>query len=108
MPARLPVILSVTACVLAIPEWAQAQSDDPAPLRLSVNGRIRYEVIEPAAFGFGPQDPGGYVLWRIAPQVDVDVAPNLQARVNETWSLTGFAGYRRLLGDAADSSVVDL
>lgn len=81
MPARLPVVLSVAACACIISGPAQAQSDDPAPVRLSVDGRIRYEVIEPAAFGFGPQDPGGYVLWRIAPQVDVDVAPTLQARV---------------------------
>lgn len=64
-----------------MPEPALAQSDDPVPVRMSLDGRIRYEVVEPAAFGFGPQDPGGYVLWRIAPQLDVDVAPDLRARV---------------------------
>jgi Alginate export len=79
MPARVPVILAALACAGSGP--ALAQAGEPDPVRLSVDGRIRYEVIEPAAFGFGPQDPGGYVLWRIAPQVDVDMPRGLRARV---------------------------
>jgi outer membrane scaffolding protein for murein synthesis (MipA/OmpV family) len=37
-----------------------------------------------------------------------DVGLNLTGAfaINERWSLTGFAGYRRLLGDAADSPIV--
>jgi len=39
---------------------------------------------------------------------DVGVAVNATYALNETWSVTGFAGYRRLLGDAADSPIVRL
>jgi outer membrane scaffolding protein for murein synthesis (MipA/OmpV family) len=36
----------------------------------------------------------------------VGVAVNAAYAFNETWSLVGFVGYRRLLADAADSPIV--
>ena len=38
---------------------------------------------------------------------DVGVSVSGTFAFNERWSLNGFAGYRRLLGDAADSPIVD-
>ncbi|MDX2235894.1 MAG: MipA/OmpV family protein [Hyphomonadaceae bacterium] len=37
---------------------------------------------------------------------DVGVSANAVYAMTETWSITGFVGYRRLLGDAADSPIV--
>lgn len=38
---------------------------------------------------------------------DVGVSVSGAFALNDRWSLNGFAGYRRLLGDAADSPIVD-
>jgi outer membrane scaffolding protein for murein synthesis (MipA/OmpV family) len=38
---------------------------------------------------------------------DVGLGFNWNYALNDTWSVTGYSGYRRLVGDAADSPLVD-
>lgn len=70
-------------------------SDDYAQTYFSVN------AADAAASGLGLFEADGGLK-------DAGISANATYALNETWSLTGFAGYRRLLGDAADSPVVDL
>jgi hypothetical protein len=62
-----------------------AQEPPPAPatsdIDFALDGRLRYELNDPAAFGNGPQDGGGYLLWRVIPSVRIDVAPDWSATV---------------------------
>lgn len=81
MSARFSLIAAVIAWGGATQPPAAAQSGEQEVVRLSVDGRLRYEVVDPASFGTGPQDPGGYVLWRVAPRLDVGNAPGIRARI---------------------------
>lgn len=67
----------------AAPAFAQGQPAAPATsdIDFSLDGRLRYELNDPAAFGNGPQDGGGYLLWRVIPSVRIDVAPDWTATV---------------------------
>ena len=53
-----------------------------------------------AATGLAPFEAGGGLK-------DVGLGLNWNYALNDTWSVTGYSGYRRLLGDAADSPLVD-
>jgi outer membrane scaffolding protein for murein synthesis (MipA/OmpV family) len=53
-----------------------------------------------AASGLAPYEAEGGLK-------DVGIGFSWNYALNQTWSLTGFSGYRRLLGDAADSPLVD-
>jgi hypothetical protein len=73
----------LTALALAIsaaPAFAQDQSAT-SDIDFSLDGRLRYELNDPAAFGNGPQDSGGYLLWRVIPSVRINVAPEWTATV---------------------------
>lgn len=76
----------LTALALALsaaPAFAQDQPAAPATsdFDFSLDGRLRYELNDPAAFGNGPQDGGGYLLWRVIPSVRINVAPDWTATV---------------------------
>lgn len=76
----------LTALALALsaaPAFAQDQPAAPATsdIDISLDGRLRYELNDPAAFGNGAQDGGGYLLWRVIPSVRIDVAPDCTAKV---------------------------
>lgn len=64
---------------------AVAQAKPAAPEKsgpeFGFDARLRYEVNDPTAFGNGPQDGGGYLLWRIIPSVKLQFAPDWLAKV---------------------------
>jgi hypothetical protein len=41
---------------------------------------LRYELNDPTAFGSGPQDRGGYLLWRLAPSTRIAMTRNWLAK----------------------------
>jgi hypothetical protein len=68
-------LIAVLALAAASPCLAQEAKESSAKdVVVGLDARLRYEVIDPAAFGNGPQDSGGYTLWRIAPHVEVEIA----------------------------------
>jgi Alginate export len=75
MPARFPKILLTAAISASLPATAFGQEVTDAPVTVGLDARLRYEVIDPTGFGNGPQDPGGYLLWRAAPDVNVKLSP---------------------------------
>jgi hypothetical protein len=90
MPARFSKVFLVAAISASYPAKAFAQDVAEAPVTISLDARLRYEVIDPSAFGNGPQDPGGYLLWRAAPDVDVELSP--QWRIHGELFVAGEAG----------------
>ena len=64
---------------------AVAQEQPPARassgIDFGLDARLRYEVNDPAAFGNGPQDGGGDLLWRILPSARIGIAPDWHATV---------------------------
>jgi hypothetical protein len=81
MPARFSKILLIAAINASHPVKASAQEASDAPVDVSLDARLRYEVIDPTAFGNGPQDSSGYLLWRAAPDVDVNLSPEWRLHV---------------------------
>ncbi len=57
---------------------AQEGAPEDARVRFELDARLRYEFYDRAAFGRGPQDDDGYVLWRIAPSVSAQLTPDLR------------------------------
>jgi hypothetical protein len=90
MPARFSKILLIAAINASHPVKASAQEASDAPVDVSLDARLRYEVIDPTAFGNGPQDSSGYLLWRAAPDVDVELSP--QWRLHGELFVAGEAG----------------
>ncbi len=69
-------LIAVLALAAASPCIAQEAKESSAKdVAVGLDARLRYEVIDPATFGNGPQDSGGYMLWRIAPHAEVEIAP---------------------------------
>lgn len=58
------------------------------------------DAVEAARSGLSQSDADGGFK-------DVGLTLTLTYALNDRWDLTSFAGYKRLIGDAADSSVVD-
>lgn len=75
-------LIAALAAVSASAASAQDEAEQTGDgVTLGLDARLRYELVEPTAFGNGPQDPGGYLLWRITPNIDADIAPKLSAHV---------------------------
>jgi Alginate export len=53
-------------------------NDDGWYLSLGAEGRIRYEALQNAAFGSGPQDGNGYVLQRYLAHADLHAGPHVR------------------------------
>ncbi|MGL5839122.1 MAG: alginate export family protein [Sphingorhabdus sp.] len=78
MLARLSQRGLIATLTLAMnsPCLGQEADDSSADgVKLGLDARLRYEVIDPTAFGNGPQDKGGYLLWRVAPDIELEIAP---------------------------------
>jgi Alginate export len=78
MPARLSQRWLIAALTFGAgsPCLAQQQKESRAEdVTFGLDARLRYEVIDPAAFGNGLQDGVGYMLWRISPHAEAEIGP---------------------------------
>jgi hypothetical protein len=78
MPARFSQsgLIASISLLATSPCFAQEVGESSSErVQVGLDARLRYEVIDPAAFGNGPQDGGGFLLWRVAPDMEVEIAP---------------------------------
>jgi hypothetical protein len=84
MPARFHLRWLIAALAAFSANAALAQDEGTGTgdgVSLGLDARLRYELVDPTAFGSGPQDQGGYLLWRIAPRIEAEVAPGWDVHV---------------------------
>lgn len=58
---------AVAALAVATAASAAASVAAEPQVEVGVDARLRYEAYDPTAFGRGPQDDDGYLLWRVQP-----------------------------------------
>jgi hypothetical protein len=87
MNPRRPLLLVPLALAalagpgLAEPAWKDLALGDSPPVSVSFGGhaRARYEYFKNNAFGAGPQDPDGYLLWRAHLHSELRVGDSVRA-----------------------------
>ncbi len=62
-----------------------------------------------ALFSVGPASPSGLAAFNPGPGIkDIGLSVFGTYKLSDNWSVTGVAGYKRLVGDAADSPIVSV
>lgn len=85
MPYRLSAsrltALGLLLCAAPVAAQEQPRAPTASGIDFGLEARLRYELNDPAAFGNGPQDGGGYLLWRVIPSARVELARDWTAKV---------------------------
>jgi hypothetical protein len=99
-----PALALCLVCACA-PACAQDAGDRAVGVDLGLDARLRYEFVDPTAFGRGPQDRDGFLLWRVSPTLRwrLDAHWRIEAQVSAAGELGRNGGAR-----PADRNDLDL